>query len=101
MDWLYSLFSTILYDAKVESREFSVNSLDELNDVAEYEESGKLSKSLYNRFCARLTPQEKALLTITAFKFGVLKKMGRNHYMVPTMAELAEDLPVAEVVDFD
>ena len=98
LDWFYSLFSTILYDPKKESREFTIASLKDAHDVIEYEESGKLRKSLYKSFCAVLKPEEYDLLTRAAVQFEVMKELDDDYYIVPAMAEMAEELPVAKIV---
>ena len=98
LDLFYSLFSVILYDPKKETREFTVASLKDIHDVSEYEESGKLRKSLYKSFCVDLKPEEYDLLTRAALQFKVMKELDDDYYIVPAMAEMAEDLPVAKIV---
>ena len=98
IDWFYALFSVILYDPKNESREFTVFSLDEAHDVVEYEESGRLKKALLKSFCATLTAEERNLLIRAALQFEVMKELDDDYYMVPAMAEMEEELPVAKIV---
>ena len=84
----------ILYDTDLQSREEDMESLNEMNAVADYEETGKLNKLIFKLFCSTLQAVETRLLSLILTSWGLMEEVDENYYAVSCMA-----LPMAEPVD--